>query len=80
MTKQDEILQEIRDIKRILNGNGEPEKGVVFRLRSLEEKVPQGRLEPKPKVDFANKWLMRIGIYYLLGQEGVKSILSTFGN
>lgn len=37
--KLDEIHAEIKDIKRILLGNGQPEKGVVFRLAQLEGKA-----------------------------------------
>lgn len=70
---KDSFSREIETIKTILNGNGKPEQGIVFRLAILEEHIK--KFTPKNKTtDQINKWLIRIAVFSLAGHEGLKAI------
>ena len=72
----DQVHKEVLIIKEIMTGDGEPEKGLCFRLRILENDVKElikvnggGKTKAEEVKDKIILWAMRIAVFGLFGER-----------
>lgn len=69
------LSKELSDIKMILNGNGAPEIGLVFRLVQMEKHIKEFTPKSK-KADSLTKWFMRGSIGSLVVERIVTALVT----